>query len=66
MNRRTARTIRAAVKQAKFDHQFLMLFVPELWRTRILRSLLRNGGPSSTIGGNAYAVALTRLTRKGK
>lgn len=64
MNRRTARAIREAVKEARRDYRFMAEFTSRSAQQRILRGLLKHGGPSSTIGGNAYAVALTRLTRK--
>ncbi len=64
MNRRTARTIREGITVARHDHRFLTAFIPYHMQSRVFRELLKSGGPSSTIGGNAYAVALTRLTRK--
>lgn len=64
MKTRTARAIREAVIIARSDHRFIAMFTSRPAQDRILRGLLRNGGPSGTIGGNAYAVALTRLARK--
>ena len=66
MNRRQARAIREGIIIARKDYLFLALFIPAKLRNRMLAALLRTGGPSSAIGGNAYAVALTRLTRKAK
>lgn len=64
MNRRHARSIREGVIIARKDYLFLALFIPAKLRDRTLASLLRTGGPSSAVGGCAYAVTLTRLTRK--
>lgn len=66
MKTRTARAIREAVIIARSDHRFIAMFTSRRMQDRVLRSLLTSGGPSSAIGGSAYAVALTRITRKAR